>query len=185
MSGYTATSDLELSLLLKSNDAAAFSEIYRRYSAPLLVHASNKLQDIEEAKDVVHEVFYCLWNSRMELRIHTSLAGYLYAATRNKILDRFAHDQVKSAYVESLQRFLEQGECITDQAIREHELRRLIEEEIAALPEKMRQVFEFSRNESYSHREISGMLNISEATVKKQVYNALKILKVRLTAFLF
>lgn len=185
MSGYTAISDLELSLLLKSGDAAAFSEIYRRYSARLLVHASNKLQDLEEAKDVVHEVFFCLWNKRTELRIHSNLSGYLYAATRNKILDRFAHSKVKCAYEASLQKFLEEGDCITDQAVREHELRNLIEDEIAALPAKMRKVFEFSRKDSYSHREISALLNISEETVKKQVHNALKILKIKLTAFLF
>jgi len=183
--GYEAISDLELSLLLKNSDAAAFSEIYRRYSAPLLVHGSNKLQDLEEAKDVVHEVFFCLWNKRAELRIHTSLSGYLYAATRNKILDRFAHSKIRSAYEQSLQKFLEQGDLITDNAIRERELRLLIEEEIAALPDKMRKVFEFSRKDSYSHREISGLLNISEETVKKQVHNALKILKMRLTAFLY
>lgn len=185
MPGYTATSDLELSLLLKSSDAAAFSEIYRRYSARLLFHAANKLQDLEEAKDVVHEVFFCLWNKRTELRIHSNLSGYLYAATRNKILDRFAHSKVKCAYEASLQKFLEEGDCITDQAVREHELRNLIEEEIAALPAKMRKVFEFSRKDSYSHREISALLNISEETVKKQVHNALKILKIKLTAFLF
>jgi RNA polymerase sigma-70 factor (ECF subfamily) len=44
----------------------------------------------------------------------------------------------------------------------------------------MREVFELSRNEQLSHREIAERLDISEQTVKKQVQNALKILKAKL-----
>ncbi|MNI91450.1 RNA polymerase sigma factor [compost metagenome] len=59
----------------------------------------------------------------------------------------------------------------------------LITSEIAKLPAKMREVFELSRLEDLSHREIAERLNISESTVKKQVQNALKILKARLSHY--
>jgi RNA polymerase sigma-70 factor (ECF subfamily) len=38
-------------------------------------------------------------------------------------------------------------------------------------------VFRLSRQEHLTHREIADRLNISEETVKKQIYLALKILK--------
>jgi len=185
MSSYNAFSDDELGLLLKNGDNLAFTEIYKRYSGILLIHACQRLQDEEEAKDLVHEIFFALWSKRNELVIRSSLAGYLYTAIQNKVIDKFAHQKIKTAYAESLQQFIDQGTFITDELIREKELSHLIDKEIAALPDKMRQVFEFSRKDHYSHREISGILNISEETVKKQVYNAIKILRIRLTSFIF
>jgi RNA polymerase sigma-70 factor (family 1) len=183
MYNYIAISDQELGLLFKSGDHNAFTEIYNRYSGTLLLHACQRLQDEEEAKDVVHEIFFTLWNKRDELMIRSSLKAYLYTAVQNKVIDKIAHKKIKTAYARSLQQYLDKGDWITDELIRERELSILIDKEIAALPDKMRQVFEFSRNNSFSHREISSILNISEETVKKQVYNAVKILKTRLASF--
>ena len=56
----------------------------------------------------------------------------------------------------------------------------LIEKEIAALPPKMREIFELSRKANLNYREIADRLNISDKTVKKQMSNALKILRSRL-----
>jgi RNA polymerase sigma-70 factor (ECF subfamily) len=56
----------------------------------------------------------------------------------------------------------------------------LIEKEIATLPPKMREVFELSRKANLNYREIAEKLNISDNTVKKQMSNALKILRSRL-----
>ncbi|MNY68052.1 RNA polymerase sigma factor [compost metagenome] len=47
----------------------------------------------------------------------------------------------------------------------------------------MRVIFEMSRKEYKTHKEISEQLNISDKTVKKQVSNALHILKDKLGAF--
>jgi RNA polymerase sigma-70 factor (ECF subfamily) len=47
----------------------------------------------------------------------------------------------------------------------------------------MREVFELSRKQHLSHKEIAEQLGISEKTVKSQVNNALKILRVKLGIF--
>jgi RNA polymerase sigma-70 factor (ECF subfamily) len=57
----------------------------------------------------------------------------------------------------------------------------MIEKEMAALPSGMQKIFELSRREHLSHREIAAQLNISEETVKKQVNNALRILRSKLS----
>ena len=56
----------------------------------------------------------------------------------------------------------------------------IIETEIAALPSRTREIFELSRKENLSHKEIAAQLGISEQTVKKQVQNALKVIKPKL-----
>ena len=45
---------------------------------------------------------------------------------------------------------------------------------------KMREIFELGRKQCLSHKEIAQELHISEKTVKKQINNALKILRLRL-----
>ncbi|RZM28826.1 MAG: RNA polymerase subunit sigma-70, partial [Pedobacter sp.] len=67
-----------------------------------------------------------------------------------------------------------------DTLVRQRDLAYQIELEIKALPAKMREIFELSRKEYRTHKEISEYLNISDKTVKKQISNALHILKAKL-----
>ena len=53
----------------------------------------------------------------------------------------------------------------------------IVEAEIKNLPPRMREIFELSRKDNLSHKEIAERLNLSEQTVKKQVQNALKVIK--------
>lgn len=56
------------------------------------------------------------------------------------------------------------------------ELQSLLDESIATLPEKCREVFYLSRVESLSNKKIAERLNISHKTVENQITKALKIL---------
>lgn len=56
----------------------------------------------------------------------------------------------------------------------------IIEMEIERMPSKMRQIFELSRNEYLSHKEIASRLEISDKTVKTQINNVLKLISMRL-----
>jgi RNA polymerase sigma-70 factor (ECF subfamily) len=173
-------SDLELLSRVREGDGSAFEAIYKRYYSLLYIHACKLLKESGEAEDCVQEVFSGLWQKSGQLEISVSLSSYLYTSIRNRVLNRIEHQRVKDAYLFSIQRFMKEGVSITDEQLRVRELTALIEKEIAALPEKMREVFELSRREELSHKEIAEKLNISDKTVKKQVSNALKILRGRL-----
>jgi RNA polymerase sigma-70 factor (family 1) len=177
---YQSISDAELTYLLKVSDNAAFKEIYDRYSKLLFIHAFKKLQNQEEAEDVVQEAFVMIWAKREIFELKTNLAGYLYTSVHHKILDHFARQKTASKYVSFLQLFLDDDKYSADNLIREKQLSEIIDREIAALPPKMREVFEMSRKLHLSHKEIAEKLNISEETVKSQVKNALKILRTKL-----
>lgn len=185
MLAYSSLSDSELTDLLKKDDASAFTVIYNRHFDALYVHAYRRLQDRDEAQDVLHELFAQLWNKRQEIQINTSLSAYLATAIRNKILDLISHKEVESKYVQSLQGFLDQEHRLTDHRIRERQMQELIEQGIADLPAKMREVFELSRKHQLSHKQIAEQLGLSEQTVRKQINNALRILRVKLGLMLF
>jgi RNA polymerase sigma-70 factor (family 1) len=181
MPSYSTIHDEVLFSLMKAGEGGAFKEIYERYFDSLFLHACRKLRSKEEARDAVQETFAALWDKRDRISLTGSLAGYLFTAVRNRILNIIAHKQVESLYVSSLQRFLEAGTCQTDYLVRSNQLNSLIEKEMAALPTRMKEIFTLSRREHLSHSEIAEHLNLSEQTVKKQVTNALKILKTKLS----
>ncbi len=182
---YTSFSDTELVALLKEGDQPAYTVIYHKYFDSLYLHVCQRLGNAEEAKDIIHELFAQLWNKRDHLQIKSSLSGYLHTAVRNRVLDYIAHQQTESRYVESLQGYLQQGYYLTDHLIREKQLNALIDQGINELPPKMKIIFELSRKEVLSNKEIAQKLGLSEQTVKKQIHYALKILRGKLATFLF
>lgn len=177
---YKASQDTELLRLLHSGDHSAYKEIYERYWVSLYRHSLRMLQDTDQAKDVVQDVFTMLWVRRNELDLHTSLSSFLYAAVRNRTLNQIDHSKVRSDYMISLQHAIEEGAYSTDELLNEKELAKRIEAELANLPEKMRVVFELSRKHDYSYREIADELCITDHTVKKQMSNALRILRTKI-----
>lgn len=177
---YGNLNDSELVSLLKRNDDRAYNEIYQRYKWVLFLHALKRIRNREEAKDIVQELFITLWDKRREMEIKGHLSGYLFTAIRNRVIKFISHQQVESVYISSLGNSINAGICITDHRTRENNLAEIIEKEIQDLPEKMRQVFILSRKQNLSHKEISEQLGIEETTVKRQISNALKILRTKL-----
>lgn len=179
-------SDLALVDLIRAGDDLAFKEIFKRYNRALFAHAYNKLRDREEAKDVVQDVFLKLWNySQQENFTPSNLAGYLHVAVRNRILDKLSKSKHANDYLNSLQNFLDEGEERADFRIREQQLQEHIDQAILSLPSRMRLVFEMSRKEHLSHKEIAQQLNISDQTVTDQIKKALKILRSKLGILLY
>lgn len=185
MADYGTYTDHELLDLLKEGDQVAFTEIYDRYKLLLHRYAYRWLQDKEAVKDVIQELFTTVWTKRETLVFNKNLSGYLYTSVRNGILRKVSQNQRSVDYTDSLREYAEKGESITDHRIRENQLKEIIEREISALPHKMREVFELSRNSHLSHAEIAGRLGLSEHTVRTHIKKALKILRSRLGLYLF
>jgi len=183
MTDYKQCTDIELLDQLRSGDRLAYAEIYHRYKFILHQHAWNKVRNKEEAQDILQEVFTNLWLKRETIHVSSNLSGYLYSAVRNRVLDYFAHSEVKLKYINNVKPDL--SEVATDHRVRENQLRAIIEKEIAELPPRMREVFEMSRKQHMTHKEIAEALGTSEETVKKQVSGALKVLRVKLGLFVY
>lgn len=177
MADYSKHSESELLSLLQGGNQQAFGVLYNRYKAPLYLHAFRMLQDDEEARDIVQELFSVIWAKRESLKISTTFEGYLFSTIKNRILNFIAHRKVVDRYTKYLSTFVEEGISGEDERFVNRELLAIIQEEVAMLPPKMREVFEMSRYEGMSNKEIAARLGISDLTVKKQLNNAAKILK--------
>jgi len=159
--------------------------LYHRYSRLLVNYAMKKLRDEEQVKDIIQEFFTELWDRRETTIFNANIAGYFFSAINNRIINHFTREKVKSKYIASFSGFLTSENAKTDHLVREKQLVELIEAEIQALPAKMRQVFEMSRKQHLSNKEIADKLDISERTVETQVSNALFRLRTKLGIVIF
>jgi RNA polymerase sigma-70 factor (ECF subfamily) len=176
----TNLSDQEVLVAFRNGSERAFEEIHNRYFNKLYLHALKMLGDEQAAQDVVQDVFITFWGKQEELNIHKSLAAYLYTSTRNRVLNVMEQDRVYNHHVHSFATFLEQASFEHHGERNEEEAFYLMfEAEVGRLPPKMKEVFELRMHEDLSYYEIAGKLSISDKTVKKQINNAIKILKMR------
>ncbi len=175
---YEQHTDQVLLQQLSQNDQAAFTAIYERYWKSLFREAMNVLRSQKEAEDCVQELFVSLWNRRQALSI-TTLRAYLHTAIRYQCIDRIEKNMIRGGYLEDFTTYLEANQTMPsiEEELYARELAASIDQVMDKMPDKMREVFRLSRQEHLTHREIAQRLQISEETVKKQIYLALKILK--------
>ena len=174
-----------LKMQLAKGDETAFSDFYNQHWEPLFKYAAGILSNKEEAADVVQEAFIAFWDARHLVREIANLQAYLYVIARNKAFKRLRSSLRNHETLERLVRFYADVDEQTEHKVVTNDLSTVIDAEISRLPEKMRQIFIMSRKEHLSHNEIAEKLQISDLTVKKQISNALKYLRLRMADDIF
>lgn len=182
--------DSQLIQLLKDDDAAAFAEIYKRYAESLAGFASSKLFNLEDARDIIHDLFVKFWEDRKQLSITSNLKTYLFSIVRNRIIDKIRWNITREDYALMLQSLANVYQPDAEQQIATKELQQTIESALNGLSPKVKEIYLLSREEHLSIPEIAEKLALSEQTVKNQLSTALKHLRQSLAsisaaAFLF
>lgn len=176
---YVQHTDQFLLQQLTHDDQKAFTAIYQRYWKTLFREAMNVLRSQREAEDCVQELFVSLWKRRQALSVSSSLKAYLQTAVRYQCIDRIEREMIRGGYLEDFTSYLAEHHSMPtiEEELYARDLAANIDQVMDKMPGKMREVFRLSRQEHLTHREIADRLQISEETVKKQIYLALKILK--------
>jgi RNA polymerase sigma-70 factor (family 1) len=175
--------DAELLDLIRAADSFAFKELYDRYWEELLDMAYKRLGSIEIAEEIVQDIFVSLFVRREELKITSSLEGYLKNALKYKIFDVFRSMATHNKYITTL---LHQPlpYCPTpESSLEAKELSHEINLVTDRLPVKCREVFLLSRIEQMSNKSIAQKLGISVSTVEKHIGKAMSIMKTGFSKF--
>lgn len=69
---------------LKKGDESALRELVDLYRPQMVMEAYYILRDMDEAEDIVQEVFIRFWNVKENIELKPSLLAYLIRATRNE-----------------------------------------------------------------------------------------------------
>ncbi|OCX51709.1 hypothetical protein BEL04_16980 [Mucilaginibacter sp. PPCGB 2223] len=177
--------DGELLGLVRNDSMEAFEELYNRYWKSLYSFAYKRVRSKEISEELVQEFLTNLWAGRKTLVIKTSFEGYIYTAVRNLVFNYIAKETRRKAYGHFLELFKIDTDNSTEETINTRDLQQNIEKGLNDLPEKCRSVFELSRRENKSNKEIAIELGISEKTVESHLTKAIKRLRVTLNSAFF
>ena len=177
--------NLSEQLLLRKcseGDPAAFHEIYGQYKAFVFAVVAARLDDKDDAKDITQDIFINLWDSRSRLDEIRDFKTYLYVLSRNKVISAYRKQSIRIKGEEYLLQQLSELEHSAEDHRLAQELNNSILKVVERLPETMRNCYNLSRNEGKRNAEIAGILNVSEKTVRNNVSEALKRLKLTLNS---
>jgi RNA polymerase sigma-70 factor (family 1) len=162
-------------------DRAAFTKIFRHFYAPLVRYARRLTGSAALADDVLQDVFAKLWEDRQRLAIRVSLKALLYTMVRNRALNLNRRKQWAASDAAAAEAFDRHGaEPAGEQALTAEDLRRHLYRWIDDLPPRRREAFTLSRYHGLSHREIAGIMGVSERTVDTHILLVLRELRRRL-----
>ncbi len=156
------------------DDKASLERIYRLYWSKLYIYAFNVLREREVCEDIVQNIFVDLWTKRHDVQI-TDLKPYLYQSVKHQIFNHFRKSRYKKQLLEKFDMVSKQYRI--DELYEKKELKAHIKKAISKLPERRRIIFQMSRYDGLSNKEISENLNISSQTVKNQISESLKFIR--------
>ena len=168
--------DEELVIQLSESNKNAFEEVYNRYWYKLFCISYHQTGTKEEAEELVHDLFESLWNKRAESTIR-HLSSYLIISIKNLINNHIKSKITWRKYQEYILLNKIQEIYSTDENIAFNDLSQAIDKAMKKLPEKTSKVFQLSRFENQSVKDIAKELQISEKAVEYHITKSLKVLK--------
>ncbi|MDH3709659.1 MAG: RNA polymerase sigma-70 factor [Cyclobacteriaceae bacterium] len=135
------------------------------------------------AEDIVQEVFINLWGVRHNLQRNTRFKPYLYRACKNLALNKLKSAHRIQFNSDEIPEIPDNQASITE-ILANQQLEQYLHEVVKALPPKRQLIFQLSRFQQMSYREIADHLDISVKTVENQMSAALRTIRKQLEKFL-
>ncbi|MCG8306866.1 MAG: RNA polymerase sigma-70 factor [Cytophagales bacterium] len=169
---------------IQNGDEQVFEKLFRDQYPVLCGYARKYLDDMDQAEEIVQEMFFNFWQKRKKLEINTSIEAYLFRSVRNACLNYLKHLKIREEHRLTASR--EPGERAPEvhDRIVALELQERIERVIEQLPTERKKIFKMSRYEELKYKEIAERLNLSVKTVEVQMSKALKYLRIHLSDYL-
>jgi RNA polymerase sigma-70 factor, ECF subfamily len=188
-----AVDERRLAECAAAGDQAAMAEIMRRHNQQLFRLAVGVLADRAEAEDILQESYIRAFARIGEYSGEGRLGAWLASIVRNEAIDRARVRRRRTQHISlevdmrgvadhfPLERArADESASSPDVAAERADARRLIEGEVALLPDQFRAVFILREIEGLSVEETAEYLGIPDATVKSRDFRARALLKARL-----
>ena len=141
------------------------------------------LKSKEFAEDIYQDAFASVWQNRRFLNPESPFAPYIYTIVKNRILNVLAgidkEQQLKNKILSAAVEITND----TEEAILDADLNGLLEKALMNLTTQQRRIFDMSRKEMKSHKEIADELGISVYTIQQHISASLKIIRIYLAKY--
>ncbi|WP_298423934.1 sigma-70 family RNA polymerase sigma factor [uncultured Kordia sp.] len=154
-----------------------FEAIFRQHSRTLRNYIFYKCGNVDLAEDLVQEAYIKLWNNCKKVPFANALF-FLKRVANNAFLNVVKHQKIVLEHekIPTSEVTIEDPEFLLE----EKEFMQKLENAIANLSEKQREVFLLNRIDKKTYAEIAIFLDISQKAVEKRMRNALKKLRVEI-----
>ena len=175
--------DVDLIRKILSGDDAAFSNLVEKHKKTVHTLAWRNIRDFHYAEEIVQDTFMRAYEKLPTLKNHNQFARWLQAIANRLCIDWVRKQRLVTQSLENTgqeeieeasytQHMLEQR--VTERAECHHEL---VDELLAKLPEKERQVITLYYLEEMSTKEIGKFMGVSVNTITSQLQRARKRLQ--------
>lgn len=186
----TDLEDRRLILKARGGDARALEELVYRYDEKVLSMAMSFVGDMDDAKDIYQEVFMRVYKALPKFEFRSRFSTYLYRIVTNACLSHRARSG-KRSFVPIEDELGEDQESTKrgvtllspdrpDAAVINHEIASRIRTAVNTLSPRLRTVFVLRHHEGFKLREIAGIMECAEGTVKKYLFDATRRLRIQL-----
>jgi len=162
----------------------------------LLGFIRNRVSNVDEAEDILQDVFYQFISGFDEIKSIDRVTSWLYSVARNKIIDRYRRDAARPKQTDfevgaghddgaplTLQEILPDLDNTPESAMIREAIWDEITDALAELPADQREIFILNEIEEKSFREIAESTGISINTLLSRKRYAILALRKRLQNF--
>jgi RNA polymerase sigma-70 factor (ECF subfamily) len=175
--------DHELLALVQDGSHPAFAELVKRHTERFYRLAFRYLQNKEAAEDVVQDAFLKLWEDpgKWQADRNAKFTTWFYRVVVNLCLDW----QKRKRPVELNEEMpLIDDRETADQAMLRSEEQRVLEKEIAALPERQRTALNLCFDEGLSNQDAADAMGVNLKALQSLIMRAKTTLKERMKNYL-
>jgi len=163
---------------LRCGDTLAFEVLFYKYRNKVKGFAKKMVPAQIDPEEIVQEAFVRVWIKKDLINPDKDFQSYLFSIAKNLILDHIKSAVNRRLYFveEQFQQDLmdeDNSDLNTMPQDAEETLHKLIQQ----LPERRKEIFNLSRFEGLSYKQIAIRLNITENTVDSQIRNALAFIR--------
>lgn len=174
-------------------DEQVYIEVYTAYFPKLVRFSRSYVLSPEDAENIVQDVFVYLWEHRDLCRTSPHLPAFLFTAVKNRCLDYLRKETYLQTKKKSLTDIQEKElefklyalQALDEKDVAMADMEKALEEAIARLPARCREIFILSRLEGVKQKEIAERLSISVHTVEGQMAIAWQKLRYELRRIVF
>jgi len=183
--------DLALMARIAKGDENAFGSLVAKHQHAVIGTVGKMTNQSADTEDIAQQIFLRIWKAAPRYTPTAKFTTFLFTIARNLV---FNETRKKSRRMEhSLEEQQDQWHATAadpnpssrpDKSLEQQELRQVVDQAIAALPEKQRLAVVLRRYEQMPYEEIAEVLELSVSAVKSQLFRARAALRESLQPYL-